>query len=52
MKFLINVELDGYEDVVEYELACIDAVSNAMNDYCHADVDILWKESLDDTGRL
>jgi hypothetical protein len=52
MKFLIEVDLDGYDDVKQYEEACIECVSSAMSDYCHAEVTILWNETLDNEGLI
>ena len=46
MKFLIDIELDGYDKISEMEEACVEAVENGLSDHCHASVTVLWKEDI------
>jgi hypothetical protein len=48
MKILIDIDLDGYDDPVQYREACIDAVTEGPSDHCHASVTLLWAEEYDD----
>jgi hypothetical protein len=48
MKILIDIDLDGYDDPVQYREACIEAVTEGPSDYAHASVTLLWAEEYDD----